>query len=302
MNSFDIFNLSKPLRNAIVDLGFEKPTPIQAETFSVILSGKDVVGIAQTGTGKTFAYMLPLLQGLKFSEQITPRVLVLVPTRELVIQMVEMIESFAKYVNVRVLGVYGGVNINPQKDAVANGCDVLVATPGRLFDLAVSQVLKLRDVNKLVIDEVDVMLDLGFIYQLTSIFNMLKPRRQNIMFSATMTEEVDALIDDFFVVPQKVSIAVSGTPLDNIAQQCYPVKNFYTKVNLLKHLISDKETFSKVLVFVSSKKNADRLFEVYRKILLRMFVLSIPINHRITGLNPSSNLMKASTGYWWLRM
>ena len=209
--------------------------------------------------------MLPILQGLKFSEQITPRVLVLVPTRELVIQMVEMIESFAKYVNVRVLGVYGGVNINPQKDAVANGCDVLVATPGRLFDLAVSQVLKLRDVNKLVIDEVDVMLDLGFIYQLTSIFNMLKPRRQNIMFSATMTEEVDALIDDFFVVPQRVSIAVSGTPLDNIAQQCYPVKNFYTKVNLLKHLISDKEAFSKVLVFVSSKKNADRLFEALQE-------------------------------------
>jgi len=261
MSSFDNFKLSKQLRNAIDDLGFEKPTPIQDETFSAILSGKDLVGIAQTGTGKTLAYVLPLLQDLKFSEQKTPRVLVLVPTRELVIQMVEMIESVAKYTSVRVLGVYGGVNINPQKDAVAAGCDVLVATPGRLFDLAVSQVLKLRDINKLVIDEVDVMLDLGFIYQLTSIFNMLKPRRQNVMFSATMTEEVDALIDDFFTTPIKISIAVSGTPLDNIAQQCYTAKNFYTKANLLKHLVRDKDTFSKVLVFVSSKKNADRLFE-----------------------------------------
>ena len=199
MNTFENFNLSKPLRNAIVDLGFEKPTPLQEETFSVILSGRDVVGIAQTGTGKTFAYMLPILQGLKFSKQISPRVLVLVPTRELVLQMVEMIGSFAKYVSVRVLGVYGGTNINTQKHAVAEGCDILVATPGRLYDLAVSQTLKLKEVNKLVIDEVDVMLDLGFIYQLTSIFDLLRERRQNIMFSATMTEEVDALIDDFFI-------------------------------------------------------------------------------------------------------
>lgn len=261
MLSFDNFKLSNPLRNALADLGFEKPTPIQAETFSVILSGKDVVGIAQTGTGKTLAYMLPILQDLKFSKQIPPRVLVLVPTRELVIQMVEMIESIAKYMSIRVLGVYGGTNINTQKHKVAAGCDILVATPGRLYDLAVSQVLKLKEVNKLVIDEVDIMLDLGFIYQLTSIFDLLKERRQNIMFSATMTEEVDALIDEFFIAPAKISIAVSGTPLDNIAQECYAVKNFYTKVNLLKHLIKNKETFTKVLVFVSNKKNADTLFE-----------------------------------------
>ena len=261
MNSFEDFKLSKFLKNAIADLGFEKPTPIQEETYSVILSGKDVVGIAQTGTGKTLAYMLPILQDLKFSEQIAPRVLILVPTRELVIQMVEMIERIAKYVNVRVLGVYGGTNINTQKQAVVEGCDILVATPGRLYDLALSQVLKLKEVNKLVIDEVDVMLDLGFRYQLTNIFELLKERRQNIMFSATMTEEVDALIDDFFREPAKISIAVSGTPLDNIAQECYAVKNFYTKINLLKHLIKDQETFSKVLVFVSNKKNADRLFE-----------------------------------------
>jgi ATP-dependent RNA helicase RhlE len=265
MNSFDNFNLSKALRNAIVDLGFERPTPIQQETFSVILSGKDVVGIAQTGTGKTFAYMLPILQELKFSKQIPPRILILVPTRELVLQMVEMIESFAKYINVRVIGVYGGTNINNQKQALAEGCDILVATPGRLYDLALSHTLKLKEIKKLVIDEVDVMLDLGFQHQLTNIFELLKERRQNIMFSATMTEEVDELINDFFVVPVKVSIAVSGTPLDNIAQQSYAVRNFYTKVNLLKYLINDKDVFKKVLVFVASKKNADRLYETLQE-------------------------------------
>lgn len=261
MNSFENFNISKHLLNGILDLGFQKPTPIQKEVFSIILSGKDVVGIAQTGTGKTLAYMLPILQDLKFSKQISPRVLVLVPTRELVLQVVENIESFAKYLNIRVLGVYGGTNINTQKQAVVQGTDILVATPGRLFDLAISRVLKLKDVRKLVIDEVDVMLDLGFRYQLTNIFELLSERRQNTMFSATMTDDVDKLINDFFISPVKISIAVSGTPLENIAQQSYPVANFYTKVNLLKYLLKDKEEYSKVLVFVSNKKSADRLFE-----------------------------------------
>jgi ATP-dependent RNA helicase RhlE len=138
---------------------------------------------------------------------------------------------------------------------------MLVATPGRLFDLAMTGVLQLKAVKKLVIDEVDVMLDLGFRPQLTSIFELLPERRQNLMFSATMTEEVEALIDDYFTRPEKISIAVSGTPLDNIVQQCYAVPNFYTKANLLSFLLKDKEEFNKVLVFVSGKKNADRLFE-----------------------------------------
>lgn len=265
MNTFENLNLSRLLQNAVADLGFDSPTPIQAEAFPVILSGKDVVGIAQTGTGKTLAYMLPILQDLKFSKQLNPRVLVLVPTRELVQQVVEMAQSFAKYTNFRVLGVYGGVNINTQKQRVAQGIDILIATPGRLYDLALCGALVLKGVNKLVIDEVDVMLDLGFRFQLTNIFELLPSRRQNIMFSATMTDEVAALIDDDFVTPAKISIALSGTPLDNISQQCYEVPNFYTKVNLLSHLLADKSEFGKVLVFVSNKNNADRLFDALQE-------------------------------------
>ncbi len=261
METFDALNLTKPLQNAIADLGFDKPTPIQKEACPVILSGKDMVGIAQTGTGKTIAYLLPILKDLKFSKQINPRVLILVPTRELVLQLVKDINKLTKYMSIRALGVYGGTNINTQKKAVAQGCDILVATPGRLYDLAVTGILQLNGIKKLVIDEVDIMLDLGFRPQLTNIFDLLKERRQNLMFSATMTEEVDALIDEFFIVPAKISIAVSGTPLENIEQKCYPVKNFYTKVNLLSHLLENKEEFSKALVFVSSKKNADKLFE-----------------------------------------
>lgn len=259
--TFQDLNLSAQLLNAVEDLGFTNPTPVQEQAFSVVRSGKDVVGIAQTGTGKTFAYMMPILRDLKYSEQKFPRVLVLVPTRELVLQVVEEIEKLSKYITLRVLGVYGGANINVQKREIMQGQDIVVATPGRLYDLALSKALNMKSIQKLVIDEVDVMLDLGFRFQLLNIFDILPERRQNIMFSATMTEDVDELISDFFKSPEKVSIAVSGTPLDNIAQQCYDVPNFYTKVNLLNHLIKDKEIFTKVLVFVANKRGADRLFE-----------------------------------------
>lgn len=259
--SFRDLKLNTPLYNALDDLGFTNPTPIQAEAFNVVASGRDVVGIAQTGTGKTFAYMLPILRELKYSNQANPRVLVLVPTRELVVQVVDEIEKLTKYINTCVLGVYGGVNINTQKQAVAEGLDIIVATPGRLFDLAVSHVLQLKSIQKLVIDEVDVMLDLGFRHQLLNIFDILPEKRQNIMFSATMTEDVDELITGFFKKPERVTIAISGTPLENISQQRYNVENFYTKVNLLKHLLQNEEEFNKVLIFVAFKKMADTLFE-----------------------------------------
>ncbi|MFV0539870.1 MAG: DEAD/DEAH box helicase [Aestuariibaculum sp.] len=259
--TFKDLNLNTPLYNALNDLGFTIPTPIQAEAFNIISSGKDIVGIAQTGTGKTFAYMLPILKHLKFSKQDSPRVLVLVPTRELVIQVIEEIEKLSAYINIRALGVYGGTNINTQKQAIAQGSDIIVATPGRLYDLALSRVLQLKSIQKLVIDEVDVMLDLGFRYQLINIFDLLPEKRQNIMFSATMTEDVDLLLNDFFKNPERISIAVSGTPLENIEQKRYNVANFNTKANLLIYLLNNTEVFNKVIVFVANKRMADRLFE-----------------------------------------
>ena len=259
--TFKDLDLSNQLQYAIDDLGFETPTPIQEQAYAVVRSGKDVVGIAQTGTGKTFAYMMPILRDLKFSKQQHPRVLVLVPTRELVIQVVDEIEKLSKYINTRVLGVYGGANINTQKQAILQGQDIIVATPGRLYDLGLSNALKLKSIQKLVIDEVDVMLDLGFRFQLMNIFDIIPERRQNILFSATMTEDVDTLIYDYFKNPKKISIAVSGTPLDNIEQVSYNIPNFFTKVNLLNHLLQDKNAFHKVLIFVAFKRTADYLFK-----------------------------------------
>lgn len=262
MTDFRDFKLNKALLNALDDLGLKQPTAIQQEAFPVVLSGKNVVGIAQTGTGKTYAYALPLLQGLKYSTELNPTVLILVPTRELVVQVVEEITKLTAYMHARVIGVYGGTNMNTQKLAVSQGMDILVGTPGRLYDLALTRALSLKNIKKLVIDEVDVMLDLGFLFQITNIFELLPEKRQNIMFSATMTDEVNALIDNFFIAPVKISIAVSGTPLTNIEQQAYSVQNFYTKVNLLSYLLQDADEFSKVLVFSPSKKIADRIFEL----------------------------------------
>jgi ATP-dependent RNA helicase RhlE len=259
--TFADFDLSNQLQYAIDDVGFTTPTPIQQEAFPIIRSGKDVVGIAQTGTGKTIAYLLPILRDLIFLKTQHPRVLILVPTRELVLQVVEDVEKLTKYLSIRVLGVYGGVNINTQKQGIALGQDIIVATPGRLYDLALSNVLKLKTIQKLVIDEVDVMLDLGFRFQLMNIFDLLPEKRQNILFSATMTEDVAVLMDDFFKNPEKISIAVSGTPLENISQVSYSIPNFFTKVHLLHHLLKDKTTFNKVLIFVAYKRTADLLFK-----------------------------------------
>jgi ATP-dependent RNA helicase RhlE len=261
MLSFEDFKLTTPLSNALQDLGFIEPTPIQEAAFSVICAGKDVVGIAQTGTGKTLAYSLPLVRNLTYSTQENPRVLILVPTRELVVQVVDSLNDLNVYTNNRVLGVYGGTNINTQKQQIAAGIDILVATPGRLYDLALSRVLQLKSIQKLVIDEVDVMLDLGFRHQLINIFDLLPERRQNIMFSATMTTDVDALITDFFINPERISVALSGTPLENIMQFRYDVPNYYTKVNLIRFLMNDRDVFYRVLIFVSNKRMADRLFE-----------------------------------------
>jgi len=259
--TFDELNLNNPLLNALNDLGYTTPTTIQAKAFSVVMSGRDVCGIAQTGTGKTLAYLLPCLRQYQFSKEKVPQLLVLVPTRELVIQVVETVEKLSTYLNLIVKGVYGGVNLKPQAAEVMGGVDVLVATPGRLIDLIASGVVKLKGVKRLVIDEVDEMLNLGFRPQLARILDLLPPRRQNLLFSATLTEEVEGLLGTYFTNPERIEAAPVGTPLANIEQSAYAVPNFYTKVNLLKRLLADEPGMNRVLIFVSTKYLADLLAE-----------------------------------------
>ena len=259
--TFADLNLNAPLLKALDELGLTTPTTIQANAFSVIMSGRDVCGIAQTGTGKTFAYLLPCLRQLQFSKDRFPQMLVLVPTRELVVQVVEAAKKLSAYRSLVVVGVYGGVNMKPQAEAILNGLDILVATPGRLYDLILSGALKTKSIKKLVIDEVDEMLNLGFRPQLRNIMSLLPERRQNLMFSATITPEVEELIDVYFNDPVRIEAAPTGTPLANIEQLAYEVPNFYTKVNLLDLLLLNDEQMSKVLVFTATKRLADQLFD-----------------------------------------
>lgn len=261
MITFKDLNLTKPLLNALSDIGFDNPTPIQEKAFPVIMSGKDAVGIAQTGTGKTFAYLLPILRQLTFSEQRQPRVLIVVPTRELVVQVVDEVAKLATYMQARCVGVYGGGNINIQKQKVYDGVDILVATPGRLIDLTLSRTLQFNSIQKLVIDEVDEMLNLGFRSQLIKILDILPEKRQNLMFSATLNEDVEMMIDNYFYKPEYIELISRGTPLEKIIQQAYHVPNFYTKVNLLEYLLQTEKNFTKVLLFVKNKKIADDIYK-----------------------------------------
>ena len=259
--TFRDLNLSKPLWNALDDAGYTKPTTIQAKAFSVIMSGRDVQGIAQTGTGKTIAYLLPLLRMWSFSKDRHPQILIVVPTRELVVQVVSQVEEVARYTSAVVRGVYGGTNLKTQAAEISDGLDIIVGTPGRLLDLGYHGALNLKMIKKLVIDEVDEMLALGFRSQLEHLMDLLPEKRQNLLFSATITEEVEALIANYFNTPEKVEAAPSGSPLSNINQGLFRVPNFNTKVNLLDLLLKSRPEMTKILVFVSTKALADELYE-----------------------------------------
>jgi ATP-dependent RNA helicase RhlE len=260
--TFQELNISKQLLKSLDEQNFISPTTIQQKAYNVIKSGRDVVGLAQTGTGKTLAFLLPLLDQLKFSKNIEPRIIILVPTRELVQQIVEETEKLTTYLNIRTLGVYGGANINTQIEYILNGVDVLVATPGRFYDLALNGSLKLKAIQKVVIDEMDEMLNLGFRTQLKNILELLPTKRQTLLFSATMHPDVEVLIDEYFNFPEKIEAAAHGTPIEKIKQSQYLVPNFHTKVNLLISLLENHKDISKVLVFTRSRKIADMLFEI----------------------------------------
>lgn len=259
--TFQDLNLNKGLLNALSDMGMTIPTAIQEKTFSPIMAGRDVLGIAQTGTGKTFAYLLPSLRLWKYSKSMLPQILIIVPTRELVAQVVEEVEKLSVYTNVKCVGVYGGTNIRTQKAYLTDGADVVVGTPGRLQDLMLDGILKTKDVKKMIIDEVDEMLHLGFRTQLKMILDFLPQRRQNLMFSATLNDEVEQVIGQFSDRYERIEAAPSGAPLENIDQSGYSASNFNTKANLLELLLSRSDEMSRVLVFVSTRRKADALYD-----------------------------------------
>ncbi|MCT4614687.1 MAG: DEAD/DEAH box helicase [Marinifilaceae bacterium] len=295
MISFDDIKLSKQIRNSIDEAGFEKPTEIQHRVFSPIKSGQDIIGIAQTGTGKTMAYLAPLLMKLNYAQGMDPRAIIVVPTRELVLQVCESIDLLTTYMDIRAVGVFGGVNINTQKDKVFEGVDILVATPGRLMDIFMTGVVRFNQVKTLVLDEADKMLDLGFQAQLKAIFDVLPQKYQKLLFSATFSDVVEKLSDEFLLNPKRIEVAPQATTVENITQLRYDVPNFLSKIEMLKYLLADKEIFKRVIVFTETKKTADRVSDRMEEFLgedLSIIHSNKAQNTRIKALN---NFKEAKT-------
>ena len=259
---FKYLNISKPILSALQEAGYEHPTPIQVQAFPVIRSGKDMIGIAQTGTGKTLAYLIPLLMKLHYAQGMHPRALVIVPTRELVVQVCESVELLTEFMDIRCIGIYGGTNIRTQQAAVYQGVDLLVATPGRFMDIYMNGLVRTGQVKTVVVDEAERLMDLGFMPQLRSILGVIPEKHQTLLFSATFSATVDELAREFlspdFV---RVETATQATPVENVAQWRYDVPNIATKINLLRLLLADRDTFRRVMVFTETKKNADRIVE-----------------------------------------
>ena len=265
MTTFEDLKISKSILKAIEELGFTEPTPIQEKAIPMVRSGVDVLGIAQTGTGKTAAFLIPLIMKLVKADGMDPRAIILVPTRELAIQVGEDLEDLTKFTNLRRATVYGGVGWTKHAELIKPGVDILVATPGRLWDLYRAEAVSLKKVKTLVIDEADRMLDMGFMPQIRNFLEILPLKRQNLLFSATFNERVEEMSHEFLDFPERVEVAPSATPAELIDQFYYRVPNFQTKLNLINYLLRDEETYSRVIVFVGTKENAEMVYKIIKR-------------------------------------
>lgn len=257
--SFSSLGLSEALVRATSDQGYETPSPIQAQAIPAVLSGKDVMAAAQTGTGKTAGFTLPLLQRLGAEKRTGkgPRALILAPTRELAAQVHDSVNLYSKYVPTKAAVVFGGVKINPQMQKLARGLDVLVATPGRLMDLYQQNAVRFNEVEILVLDEADRMLDMGFIRDIRKILALLPARRQNLLFSATFSNDIRKLAQGLLNDPVLVEVAARNTTAERVQQTVYPVDQS-RKTALLSKLVRDND-WDQVLVFTRTKHGANRL-------------------------------------------
>lgn len=258
--TFEDFKLNKQLLNAITEAGYTDPTPVQEKTIPLIQAGHDVMGIAQTGTGKTAAFVLPLLMKIKYAQGTHPRALILLPTRELAMQIEDNIKLLAKYTDIRFLSIYGGIGPKTQIETIKKGIDILIATPGRLMEIYLKGDLVLKELKTLVLDEADKMMDMGFMSQIRRILEVIPRKRQNLLFSATMSERIETLSAEFLEFPMKVEVTPSATPVETVTQTVYRVPNLPTKINLLQYLFKDEAAFNRVMIFTKSKKNAENVF------------------------------------------
>jgi ATP-dependent RNA helicase RhlE len=286
---FEAFGLNKQTLEGIAEAGFTDPTPVQQKVIPLAIAGHDVLGIAPTGTGKTAAYLLPLIMKLRFPQEDPPRALILLPTRELAIQVGNECKRISQFTGLRILTAYGGTGIKGQMDQLAGGIDIIVATPGRFLDIYRTGELNTKKIRTLVLDEADRMLDMGFMPQIRSMLEILPvKKRQQLLFSATFPEKVERLSSEFLEFPVRVEIAPQSTPAVTIEQFAYKTPNIKTKINLLESLLNDAARFSKVIVFTKTRQNANNIFKfIQRKIDERSGIIHAnkDQNSRINAIN-----------------
>jgi len=284
--TFADFKFNKQILSAIEEASYNLPTPIQQKAIPPILAGQDVMGVAQTGTGKTAAFVLPILMKLKYAQGNDARALILSPTRELAMQIEEYIRLFATYTDLRTVVLYGGLGPKTQLSELEKGVDIIVATPGRFLDLYLAGHIVTKSLNVLVMDEADKMMDMGFIGKLHRILEVVPRKRQNLLFSATMSELVHKIAGDFLAFPTIVEVTEQATPAQTVTQTLYHVPNLKTKINLLQHLLKDDDALNRLIVFCKTKAVADNVFHFLER---RYGADSVRVIHANKGQNTRIN-------------
>ncbi|MBX2954499.1 MAG: DEAD/DEAH box helicase [Leadbetterella sp.] len=284
--TFKDLELNKQLVTAVEELGYTEPTEIQEKAIPLIMAGHDVLGIAQTGTGKTAAYLLPVLMKIKYAQGSQARALVLAPTRELVMQIHQAAVELGKYTDLRMVALYGGLGPKTQIENLKQGVDLIVATPGRFLDLYRMGEIPVKGLNYLVLDEADKMMDMGFMPQIRKILEVIPRKRKNLLFSATFQPRVEALSEEFLEAPLKIEITPSATTAATVEQAVYRLPNFKTKINLLGYLF-ENTAIQRAIIFCRTKTVADNVF----KFLERKVVgaKNIRILHANKGQNTRIN-------------
>jgi ATP-dependent RNA helicase RhlE len=288
VSGFARFGFNKQIQEALNAAGMLQPTDIQQKTLPSSLSGQDILGIAQTGTGKTAAYLIPLIYHLKYNQTIGPRALILVPARELAIQVLDHFKALAQYTNLKAVALYGGIGPKLQKEQLAQPIDLLIATPGRLMELYHSGELTLKKLKHLVIDEADRMMDMGFMPQIRRLLEVIPVKRQNMLFSATFPENVAKLSEEFLEFPVRVEVSPQATVKESVYHALYIVPNFMTKLELTKHLISALGEDEAAMIFVRSKGIAKQVSDY----LTQHTPVTVRALHGNIGQNTRLNVVK----------
>jgi ATP-dependent RNA helicase RhlE len=287
---FEEFNLNRQILNAVADAGFTVATPIQEKAIAPVLSGQDIFGIAETGTGKTAAYVLPILMKLKYAQGDAARALILAPTRELAMQIAEHVKIFSKYTDLRSVVVFGGIGPKTQIEQIKAGVDIIIATPGRFLDIYLAGHINTQYLKFLVLDEADKMMDMGFIGSIHRILEVVPRKRQNLLFSATMSDLVHKIAGDFLKNPTIIEVGEQATPAQTVTQVLYEVPNFKTKINLLQHLLKNDVDFKRLMIFCKTKTVADNIHSFIER---RFGAEAVRVIHANKGQNTRINSIAA---------